>query len=96
MHKQKHKHHQKNYNSLKVKLYRIEQLLDQLSKKTRRRFKCEVKSFINFIEDWVWTVGTKIKEIVMPGKRGGKKASSGSMNKKNKNKTFKPKRGKRS
>jgi len=92
MHKHKHKHHQKNYNSLKVRLYRIEQMLDKMSRRMQRSCGFKAKAFFKGLGGW-WAT---IKETVMPGKRGGKKASSGSMNKKNKNKTFKPKRGKRS
>jgi HJR/Mrr/RecB family endonuclease len=44
--------HHRNYKSLKVRLYRIEQLLDKLSKKTRRRFKCKAKAFFKGLGGW--------------------------------------------
>ena len=94
MHKQKHKHHQKNYNSLKVRLYRIEQMLDKMSRRMQRSCGFKAKAFFKGLGGW-WAT---IKETVMHKgeKHKKKKTSPGSMNKKNKNKTFKPKRGKRS
>lgn len=85
----KHKNHHKNYRSLKVKIYNIERMLDTMSRRMKRSCACKAKALFKGLGGW-WAT---IKETVMPGKRGGKKASPSKsrMSKKNKNKTFKPK-----
>jgi len=86
----KHKHHHKNYRSLKVKIYDIERMLDKMSRRMQRSCECKAKALFKGLGGW-WAT---IKENVMPAKkRGGKKAGSskGSMRKTNKNKTSKPK-----
>ena len=55
----------KNYKSLKIRLYHIEQLLDKMSKKTRRRFKLEVQSLFRGWVGW-WA---NIKEVTMAKKK---------------------------
>ncbi len=80
MNKQKHKHHQKNYKSLKVRIYTIEQMLDRMSRRMKRSCASKAKAFFKGLGGW-WA---SIKESIMArkkkkpmaskgGRRGGKK-----------------------
>ncbi len=77
MNKQKHKYHQKNYKSLKVRIYTIEQMLDRMSRRMKRSCASKAKAFFKGLGGW-WantkeSIMARAKKKPMASKRGGKR-----------------------